>query len=182
MNEKESSSIYGLLAGFESQEQVKAAAEQAYLAGYRKMEAYTPFEVEELASTLGHKRSKKVQLIFLIGGVCGCFIGYFIQAWSQSVSWPLNLGGRPLNSWPLYIPITFEITVLTSAICGFLGMLILNRLPEPYHPVFNVPEFRRATRDRFFLCIEATDQHFNLTETWEFLRRLNPYHLSQVPK
>ena len=178
----EESSLYGLLAGFETQQQVKDAAQRAYAAGYRKMDAYTPFPVKELPEALGHQKTKKVQLVFLLGGFSGLSIAYFLQGWSQSFAWPLDIGGKPPNSWPMFIPITFETTVLLSAICGFLGMLIFNRLPEPYHPVFNAPEFRRAIRDRFFLCIEAADPQFDPMRTWELLQSLNPYHLSRVPK
>ncbi len=174
--------IYGLLAGFESQEAVLGAANRAFAAGYRKMDAYSPFAVEGLAKALGHKKSKKVPLIFIIGGITGAFVAYFIQGYSMAMAWPLDIGGKPLNSWPMYIPITFELTVLSSATFGLIGMLALNHLPEVYHPVFNVPEFRRATRDRFFLCIEATDPQFELTRTWRFLENLKPYHLSKVLK
>jgi Alternative complex III, ActD subunit len=174
--------VHGLLAGFETQEAVLEAAERAYRAGYRNMDAYSPFAVDGLANAVGHKKSKAVPLMFLIGGITGALIAYFIQSYSMAVAWPLNIGGKPLNSWPMYIPITFELTVLTSATFGLIGMLALNRLPQPYHPVFNVPEFRRASRDRFFLCVEATDPQFDLARTWRFLESLRPYHLSQVPK
>lgn len=174
--------IYGLLAGFENQERVLAAARQTYAAGYRKIEAYSPFAVEGLSHSLGHAKSKKVALIFLVGGIIGAFVAYFLQGYSMAMAWPLDIGGKPLNSWPMFIPITFELTVLTSATFGFIGMLSLNRLPQPYHPVFNVPEFRRASRDRFFLCIEAADPQFDPAGTWAFLETLEPYHLSRVPE
>ena len=174
--------VYGLLAAFETQEGVVRAAQKAHAAGYRQLDAYTPFAVKKLARALGFKKSKKIPLIFLTGGILGAFVAYFIQTYSMARAWPMDIGGRPLNSWPMYIPITFELTVLSSATFGFFGMLILNHLPEPYHPVFNVPEFRRASRDRFFLCIEASDPQFNLADTWRFLESLKPYHLAQVPK
>lgn len=180
MSKKES--VHGLLAGFETQEAVLEAARRAYAAGYRKMDAYSPFAVEELAKAIGHKKSKKVPLIFLIGGILGAFVAYFLQGYSQAMAWPLDIGGKPLNSWPMFIPITFELTVLTSATFGLIGMLALNHLPELYHPVFNVPEFRRASRDRFFLCLEAADPQFEFERTWLFLEGLQPYHLAAVPK
>lgn len=180
MNKQES--IYGLLAGFEDQEAVLEAARRAYAAGYRQMEAYSPYEVEGLAKAIGHRKSKKLPLLFLFGGILGAFVAYFIQSYSMARSWPLDVGGKPLESWPMFIPITFEVTVLTSATFGFVGMLVLNRLPELYHPVFNVLEFRRASRDRFFLCIEAGDPQFDVVDTWIFLEELTPYHLARVPK
>lgn len=174
--------LYGLLAGFEEQHELLAAAQKAHAAGYRKMDAYSPFEVEGLIKALGHKKSKKIPFLFLAGGVIGACLAYFLQGYSMAMAWPMNIGGRPLNSWPMYIPITFEVMVLTSATFGLVGMLVLNHLPEIYHPVFNVPEFRRASRDRFFLCIEAEDPQFELAATWRFLEGLNPCHLSKVPK
>lgn len=182
MSDEKSKSIYGLLAGFEKQEQVKEAARRAHEAGYRKLDAYSPFPVKHLVEKMGHKPDKKVQLCFLAGGVSGAFLAYFLQAYSTAVYWRLDVGGKPLNSWPMYIPITFEMTVLLSSIFGFLGMLAFNRLPQPYHPVFNVPEFRRASRDRYFLAIEAEDPCFDAERTWRFLESLNPYYLAQVEK
>jgi hypothetical protein len=174
--------IYGLLAGFEDKEAVLQAAQRAYAAGYRRIEAYTPFKVEGLSDCLGHKHSRKVALIFLLGGITGAFLAYALQGYSMGLAWPMNIGGKPLNSWPMFIPITFELTVLTSATFGLIGMLVLNGLPQPYHSVFNVPEFRRASRDRFFLCIEASDALFNKVRTWQFLEQLEPYHLAEVPE
>jgi Alternative complex III, ActD subunit len=179
---KAENDLHGVMAGFDSQEAVLRAAQRAYAAGYREMDAYSPFAVEGLAASLGHKRSKKIPFIFLTGGILGAFVAYFLQGYSMAMAWPLDIGGKPLNSWPMYIPITFELTVLSSATFGVLGMLALNGLPQPYHPVFNVPEFRRASRDRFFLCIEASDPRFDPAATWEFLEGLNPCHLSRVPK
>lgn len=174
--------IHGLLAGFATQKEILEAARRAYQSGYRKLDAYSPFAVEGLARAIGHKKSKAVPLMFLLGGILGAFVAYFLQAYSMVLAWPLNVGGKPLNSWPMYIPITFELTVLSSATFGVIGMLAFNRLPQPYHPVFNAPEFRRALRDRFFLCIEADDPRFDLVKTWNFLEALSPYHLSRVPK
>ncbi len=172
-------SLYGILAGFEDHEQVLAAAHRAHEAGYRKMDAYTPFPVEELAHALGHKRTR-VPLLFLVGGIVGGLGGYFMQAYAMAIDWPLNVGGKPLNSWPMFIPITFELTVLCASLLGFFGTLALCRFPEPYHPVFNVSEFGRASRDRFFLCIEAKDPQFDPAGTWKFLESLKPYYLARV--
>jgi len=171
--------IYGLLAEFSDPTELVAAARRAYEEGYRQMDAYSPFPVEELAEALGFHRTR-VPLIVLIGGLVGCIGGYFLQYYIAAIHYPLNIGGRPLNSWPAFIPITFELTVLIAALSAVLGLLALNGLPMPYHPVFNVPRFALATRDRFFLCIEATDPLFDLEGTRRFMERLVPREVSEV--
>jgi len=171
--------IYGLLAEFSDPTELVAAARRAYEEGYRQMDAYSPFPVEELAEALGFHRTR-VPLIVLIGGLVGCIGGYFLQYYIAAVHYPLNIGGRPLNSWPAFIPITFELTVLIAALSAVLGLLALNGLPMPYHPVFNVPRFALATRDRFFLCIEATDPLFDREGTRRFMERLVPREVSEV--
>jgi ActD protein len=171
--------LYGLLAEFEEHEQVLAAAERAYAAGYREMDAFSPFPIEGLAEALGHHYSA-VPLITLLGGMAGGLGGYFMEWYSMGRLYPLNVGGRPLNSWPNFIPITFELTVLIAALSALVAMLALNRLPEPHHPLFNVPEFRRASIDRFFLCIEATDPKFDRVATSRFLQSLGPCSLKEV--
>ena len=175
----ERSSMFGLMAGFETHEQLLAAARKSHDAGYRRLDAYSPFPIEGLAESLGHSRTA-VPLIVLIGGIVGCLGGYFLAWYSMAVDYPLNIGGRPLNSWPMFIPITFEMTILIASISAFLSVLILNRLPKLYHPVFNVEEFARASRDRFFLCIESRDPKFDRVETRKFLESLEPYHLAEV--
>lgn len=171
--------IYGLLAEFEGPNQLVAAARIAREQGYRKMDAYTPFPIEELSEALGFHRNQ-LPMIVLIGGLIGCVAGYLMQYYTSVIAYPLNVGGRPLHSWPSFIPITFETTVLVAALFAVLGMLALNGLPTPYHPVFNVPRFKFATRDRFFLCIEATDPKFDREATARFLNTLTPREVTEV--
>ena len=171
--------IYGLLAEFHRPNELLAAVERVREAGYRKMDAYTPFPVEELPKLLGAPPSK-LPLLVLLGGILGCAGGFYLQYYASVISYPLNVGGRPVNSWPAFIPVTFELTVLVAALSAVLGMLTLNRLPEPYHPVFNVPQFAMASRDRFFLCIEAADAKFDRAATAEFLRTLAPAGVYEV--
>jgi hypothetical protein len=173
--------LYGLMAEFENPNDLVAAARQAHEEGYRKMDAYTPFPVEGLAEALGFRHTR-VPLIVLIGGLVGCAAGYFMQYYLSAIDYPLNVGGRPLNSWPSFIPVTFEMTILVAALAAVLGMLALNGLPMPHHPVFNVPRFALATRDRFFLCIEATDPKFDREATRYFLERLVPRVVSEVER
>ena len=151
--------IYGLMAEFHSPETLLRAAERASQQGFKRMDAYTPFPIEGLAEALGIGPTR-VPLIVLIGGIIGCLGGFFLQYWFAVIDYPLNVGGRPLNSWPAFIPVTFEMTILCAALAAFLGVLALNGLPMPYHPVFNVEQFELASRNRFFLCIEAGDPNF----------------------
>ncbi|MBI2149921.1 MAG: DUF3341 domain-containing protein [Acidobacteria bacterium] len=159
------------MAEFGNQEDLLAAARRAYDEGYRRMDAYTPLPVEGLVEALG-LRHTHLSLIVLIGGVIGCIGGFYLQYWISAIDYPLNVGGRPWNSWPSFIPVTFELTILVAALSALLGMLVLNRLPMPYHPVFNVPRFELATRNRFFLCIEARDLKFDRAGTRKFLEGL----------
>jgi hypothetical protein len=171
--------LYGLMAEFDHPKALVDAAEQARLAGYRRMDAYTPIPIEELSEALGLSRTR-LPLLVLLGGIAGCLGGFGLQYWVSVLEYPLNVGGRPFNSWPQFIPITFETTVLGAALTCFFGMWGLNKLPEPYHPVFNVPEFVRASTDRFFLCIEATDPRFDRAATRNFLEGLHPVGVSDV--
>jgi len=176
---KDKPGIYGLMAEFDSPTAIVAATRQAYEAGYRKMDAYTPFPIEELSEAIGFRHSA-LPLVVLIGGIVGCLGGYALQYWVSVIAYPINIGGRPLHSWPAFIPVTFETTVLAAALSAVLGMLALNGLPMPYHPVFNVKSFAFATRDRFFLCIEATDPRFDRGGTRRFLESLRPLEVSDV--
>ena len=173
--------LYGLMAEFQEHEHLLQAAKQARAAGYRRMDAYAPFPVEGLSEAL-ELEPNPVPLLTLLGGMAGGLGGYFMEWYSMGHLYPLNVGGRPLHSWPNFIPITFELTVLVASLAATLGMLLLNRLPELHHPVFNVPEFRRASIDRFFLCIEATDPQFAIEETRRFLEHLEPVAVIEVPK
>lgn len=174
------SGVYGVMAEFSDPTSIVVAARRAKEAGYRKMDAYTPFPIEELAEALGYKSRGRLPKIVLAGGAIGCFGGFLLQYWCAAIAYPLNVGGRPLNSWPSFIPITFETTVLCAALSAVLGMLALNGLPMPHHPVFNVPEFALATRDKFFLCIEAQDPRFELEQTKRFLEGLGPVKVFDV--
>jgi len=171
--------IYGLMAEFESPADLLEAAGRAYEEGYRRLDAYTPFPVHGLAEALGFHRTRLPLLVFF-GGIAGCVGGYGLQYWISAIDYPLNIGGRPLNSWPAFIPVTFELTILLAALAAVLGMLALNGLPMPYHPVFNVPAFELASRNRFFLCIESIDPKFDRSETKHFLESLKPHAVFDV--
>jgi hypothetical protein len=174
-----SSVIYGLMAEFEDPTSLVTATERAHHEGYRCMDAYSPYPIEELHDALG-ARHTKLPLIVLIGGLVGCVGGYGLQYWSSVIAYPLNIGGKPFHSWPAFIPVTFECTILAAALSCVLGMLALNGLPMPYHPVFNLARFALASRNRFFLCIEAKDPKFELEATRRFLESLEPREVSTV--
>jgi hypothetical protein len=171
--------LHGVMGEFETPEQLLAAAKTAREAGYKHVDAYTPFPIEGLAESIGF-RWTAVPLITLIGGVGGGLTGFGLQYWCSAITYPLNIGGRPLNSWPAFIPVTFELTVLGAAIFAVVGMIALNKLPQPHHPVFNVERFAHASTDRFFLCIEARDPKFNLAESARFLQGLKAQHVGEV--
>lgn len=171
--------VYGLMAEFGSPTDLVNAARAAREKGYRKLDAYSPFPIEELTHVLGlHKN--RLPLIVLLGGIAGGLTGYLLQYYITVWEFPINVGGRPLHSWPAYIIITFELTILFAALSAVLGLLGLCGLPSPYHPVFNVPRFDRATRNSFFLCIEGDDPLFDRRATSEFLETLQPKEVAEV--
>jgi ActD protein len=171
--------IYGLMAEFESAQALTDAARRTYAEGYRKTDAYSPFPIEPVWEAL-HAHDKRVQLFVLIGGIVGMVAGFGLCYWTQAIAYPMNIGGRPLNSWPSFIPVTFEVTILIASFTAVFGMFALNGLPMPYHPVFNVPRFARASHDAFFLAIEASDPKFDRARTFEFLKSLGPKEINEV--
>jgi hypothetical protein len=172
--------IYGVMAEFDTPVALVEAAKRTYQAGYRKIDTYTPFPVEGLAEEIGFHRDE-VPLVVLIGGIVGGLTGYLMQYWMSAVAYPLNIGGKPYHSWPAFIVITFEMTILFAGISAVFGMLALNGLPMPYHPVFNVPRFTRASRDRFFLVVFSSDVKYDPAATRQFLESLDPRSVAEVP-
>jgi hypothetical protein len=171
--------LYGVMAQFDSPSALVAAARETYAAGYRQINGYSPFPIEELSDAIGFKRTT-LPLIVLGGGIIGAVGGFFMQYWMEVIDYPINVGGKPFNSWPAFIPITFECTVLCAAFAAVFGMLALNKLPQPYHPVFNAPNFALATRDSFFLVIEARDPKFDHDEAFQFLKTLEAREVNDV--
>ncbi len=172
---------YGMMAEFDNADKLVAATQSTRAEGYGQVDAYTPYPVEGLAEALDFHRTW-VPLLVLLGGIIGAVSGYMLQYYVAVVAYPVNVGGRPLNTWPMFVPVVFEMTILIAALFAFLGMLALNGLPMPYHPVFNVPRFDSATRDRFFLVIHATDPKFDREGTRRFLQNLGAYEVSDVPQ
>lgn len=177
----EAEDLYGLLAEFEHPGELVRATQRAFDAGYRRMDAYSPIPIEGLTEALG-RRATRLPYLVLLGGVLGGLSGYVLQYYVAVVSYPLNVGGRPYHSWPAFLPITFESAILGAALFAVLGMLALNGLPQPYHPLFNVPEFRLASRDRFFLCIESADPRFDRAATRQFLQAQTTRTVREVPR
>src|SRR5712671_2644044 len=171
--------LYGVMAQFDNPSALVAAARETYAAGYRQINGYSPFPIEELSDAIGFKRTT-LPLIVLAGGIIGAVGGFFMQYWMEVIDYPINVGGKPFNSWPAFIPITFECTVLCAAFAAVFGMLALNKLPQPYHPVFNAPNFALATRDSFFLVIEASDRKFEHDQVVNFMKDLDPKDLIDV--
>jgi len=175
------SDLYGYLAEFDDADQLVGVVERLRGAGWKKLEAFTPYPIEELSEALGKHRSL-VPLFTLGGGVTGAAAGFFLQVWASAVAYPSVAGGMPptIDSWPTFIPITFEIAILGAALAAAVSMFVLNRLPQPYHPVFNVPEFTRASQDRFFVLLAAADAHFRVRETKLLLLGLGARQVSNV--
>ena len=172
--------VYGLMAEFETPSELLTATRRAYTEGYRRMDAYSPFPISDLSEALGFHHDR-VNLITLTGGIMGGLSAYLLQFWINTIAYPLNIGGRPFHSWPSFIIVTFEMTILFAGIACVFGMLALNGLPMPNHPVFNAPGFESASRDRFFLCIEAIDPRFDSAGTRGFLQGLRPIRVVEVP-
>ena len=164
--------IYGLMAEFDNPTSILSAARKAYAEGYRRMDAFSPYAVHGLSEAIGFTKSR-VPLLALVGGVAGGLGGFFMQYWISVMAYPVNIGGRPFNSWPAFIPVTFECTILVAAFSAVLGMLALNGLPRPHHPVFSVDAFKMASQSRFFLCIESKDPQFDRYRTQRFLEGLS---------
>jgi hypothetical protein len=176
----QSANLYGLMAEFHDTGAIVAAARRAYEAGYRRMDAYTPFPIEALSEAMGWRTRGRLPRLVLMGGLAGAAAGFGLQCWTSMVAYPVNVGGRPDFSWPSFIPITFETGILFAALTAVLGMLALNGLPRPYHPVFNAANFALASSDRFFLCIESADPLFDVDRTRAFLRGLDPTEVTDV--
>jgi Protein of unknown function (DUF3341) len=172
--------IYGIMAEFETPTALLEAARRTYQAGYRKLDAYSPFPIEGLAEEIGFHHDE-VPLVVLICAIIGGASGYLLQWWCSVIAYPINVGGRPVHSWPSFIVITFEMTILFGGISALLGMLALNGLPMPYHPVFNVPRFAMASKDRFFLIVFSTDKKYDQAATRGFLEGLQPRSIAEVP-
>jgi len=172
--------VYGMMAEFDSAQHLVDAAHHTHEAGYVKIDAYSPFPIEGLAEAMGFHKNR-VPLVVLIGGLLGGLSGYALQYWISAVSYPVNVGGKPYHSWPAFIVVTFEMTILSAGISAVFGMLALNGLPMPYHPVFNVPRFAFATKDRFFLIVFSSDPKYNTAETRRFLESFGPRSISEVP-
>jgi hypothetical protein len=173
--------LYGLMAEFDDPEELLEKARRTYTAGYRQISAYTPFPVEGLSEAIGLRQSK-LPLLVLLGGILGALGGYFLQYYAAVIDYPWNVGGRPFNSWPSFMIVTFELTILVAAVVGVVTLLLANKLPMPYHPVFNAPRFKRASQDRFFLCVKASDPKFEVNGTRQFLADLEPKEVVEVAK
>ncbi len=172
--------IYGLMAEFDSVDTVIAAAHRVHDAGYRKVDAYSPFPLEELSEAIGFEKNG-VALVCLVGGLLGGTAAYILQWWVNTIAYPVNIGGRPFHSWPSFIIVTFEMTILFSGLSAVFGMIALNGLPMPYHPVFNVPQFDGASRDKFFIVIFSSDKNYDPVRTRQFLESLSPLSVAEVP-
>jgi hypothetical protein len=175
------SDLWGLVAEFETPEALVAAAHKVSGSGFKRYDAYSPFPIEGLHDAMGFHRNR-LPLLVLLGGICGGVGGFAMQYYASVIDYPINIGGRPFNSWPSFIPITFELTILGAALAAVFGMLALNGLPMPYHPLFNVERFALASRDRYYLCIESRDRLFEPEKTRAFLESLKPHGVYEVER
>jgi hypothetical protein len=171
--------VYGLMAEFDDPGGLVKAAKQTYAAGYRQIDTFSPYPIEEAWEAIG-QHDTRLSKIVLGGGLTGLLSGLALQEWVHNIAYPINIAGKPLNSWPQFIPVTFELTILFAALSGVIGMILLNGLPMPYHPVFNVARFERASRDKFFLLVESADPKFDRAKTFDFLKGLNASEVSEV--
>ena len=172
--------LFGVMAEFDTPQALAAATRAAYTAGYRHMDAYTPYPVEDVMDAL-HLHTNAVPPIVFGGGLLGGLGGFSLQYWLSTSAYPLNVGGRPFNTWPPWVPVTFECTILIASLSAVVGMLLLNGLPLLYHPVFNAPHFARASIDGFFLCIEHTDPRFDAVAVRTFLEGQDAREVTDVP-
>jgi Protein of unknown function (DUF3341) len=171
--------VYGLLAEFDTPGALVAAAKRVYTEGYRRMDTFSPYPLEEAWEAMG-VHDRRLSAIVLGGGLLGLLTGVGLQEWVHGIAYPMNIAGKPLNSWPQFVPVAFELTILFAALAAVIGMIVLNGLPMPYHPVFNVPRFEHASRDKFFLLIESTDPKFDRQRTLELLKGLDPSEINEV--
>ena len=172
---------YGMLAEFDHPDDCIAAIKKTRAAGYKDIDAYSPYAVGGIIDALGFKKSEIGPIMF-IGGMVGAISGFCMQVWTQAIDYPLNIGGKPLISWPMFIPVTFEMMILTASLSGVFGLIALCGLPMFNHPLFNSERFGRASRDRFFLCIEASDAKYDTQATQAFLATLAPLSVEEVPQ
>jgi hypothetical protein len=173
-------SVYGLMAEFDSPQELVDAAQKTHKAGYKKIDAFSPFPIEGLADAIGFHKNM-VPFVVLVGGIIGGLSGYLLQYYVAVITYPVNIGGRPYHSWPSFIIVTFELTILFAGLSAVIGMLALNGLPMPYHPVFNVSEFAQASNDKFFLVVFSSDPNYDAARTRDFLKGLAPRAISEVP-
>jgi|SRR5262245_18455836 len=171
--------LYGLMAEFDDPTSLVNAAKKTYEAGYRQIDTFSPYPIEEAWEAIGH-HDRRLSFIVLCGGITGLLTGIALQEWVHLIAYPTNIAGKPLNSWPQYIPVTFELTILFAALSAVIGMIVLNKLPMPYHPAFNVERFEHASRDKFFLLVESEDPKFDRQGTLDFLKGLNASEVNEV--
>ena len=171
--------IYGIMAEFDNATALVKAAKHTYAAGYRQIDTFSPYPIEEAWEAIGH-HDRRLSFIVLCGGITGLLTGLGLQEWVHQVAYPINIAGKPLNSWPQFVPVIFELTILFAALSAVIGMIVLNGLPQPYHPVFNVPRFEHASRDKFFLLVESADPKFDRAKTLDFLKTLDASEINEV--